>query len=362
MTTHPNPPHPKNRFSKRVVTAGLAGFLLSCLSACQPTQGLVRNPKLQTIRPGFPGNAQHDGRFTGDYASQIARTPWPIIRWKLSRNPKAVAKRQDTFMLPVKTVASLPAANRDYLIWLGHATFLIHVNGRMIITDPCLGAPPFFKRLSPAPLKIKSVPLDYVLVSHGHYDHFDKQTLAAMTGQPLALVPLGLGRMVADANPRIAAQEAGWYQMYDIPGEVQIILLPAKHWNRRTPWDFNHYLWGSYLIRWKDKTLYFGGDSGYDSHFREIAATVGPVDYALLPIAAYDPPFIMKTNHMNPEEALQAFKDLGARRLIPMHYGTFDLSDEPLGEPLRWLQRSVSEQRLDDRVLPIMVGEPLYLD
>jgi L-ascorbate metabolism protein UlaG (beta-lactamase superfamily) len=338
-----------------ILSAGLLG--------CAPSEVNLKNPSLSSIRPDFSGNTLHNGRFKETYMSEIGNTPWPLIRWGFTPNPKKHLKQQEHYALTVRPVTALPDSKRDYLIWLGHATFLMHINGRTLLTDPCLTAPPLVKRLAQVPLPIQTVPLDYVLVSHGHYDHLDKNTLAQLQGNSLkALVPLKIGGLITEANDKITIQEAGWYQQYQTQDDIKITLLPAKHWNRRSPFDFNQTLWGSFLIQWKNKSIYFAGDTGYDGHFREIASIVGKVDYALLPIGAYDPPFIMQPSHLNPEEAVQAFKDMGAKNLIPMHYGTFDLSDEPLGEPIRWFKDIVKQQQLEQVVNIPDVGEPVFLD
>jgi L-ascorbate metabolism protein UlaG (beta-lactamase superfamily) len=348
----------------RIYASGLTLLALgSGLLGCATPEVHLKNPNLKTIRPDYPGNTFRAGRFAEPYMSDIANTPWPLIRWGFTPNPKKQIKQQELYSLPVRPVTALPDPKRDYLIWLGHATFLLHLNGRTLLTDPNLTAPPMVKRRAQVPLAIQTVPLDYILVSHGHYDHLDQTTLAQLQGDSLtALVPLKIGALVTCANAKITVQEAGWYQQYLTPEDIKITLLPAKHWNRRTPFDFNQSLWGSFLIQWKHKTLYFAGDTGYAGHFREIAALVGPIDYAILPIGAYDPPFIMQPSHLNPEEALRAFQDLGAKHLIPMHYGTFDLSDEPLGEPIRWFKDLVGRQHLEPAVNIPDVGEPLFLD
>lgn len=318
----------------------------------------MNNPKLRGLRADFPGNPRRDGRFVTAHTSRTGNGSGQILKWKLSRNPKARAKAEDAFALEVRPVTSLPPPERDYLIWLGHAAFLIHVAGLTLLTDPCLTAPPLMRRRSPVPLDLGAVPVDCVLVSHGHYDHLDLKTLARLQGPALtALVPLGLGPLVRAGNPRIRVQEADWYQVFDTPGALQVTLLPAHHWSRRGLTDLNRTLWGSFRIAWPGGSLYFAGDTGYAGHFRETAALTGPVDVALLPIGAYDPDYVMRESHMNPEEALQAATDLEARRIVPMHYGTFDLTDEPAGEPLRRLLAAE-----DGRVAPVAVGEVLFLD
>ena len=322
----------------------------------------MSNPDLPTLLAGFPGNPMRDGRFEGVYTSTIGRSFLPVLRWRLSRNPKARLKREDSYALEVRPVAQLPPPDQDYLIWLGHASFLIHINGRTLLTDPCLTAPPFMKRRTALPLDIATVPVDFVLISHGHYDHLDQKTLAQVQGEPAtALVPLRLGPLVRAGNPALAVQEAGWYQVYDTGPELRVTLLPAMHWNRRSLTDFNRTLWGSFHVQWQGKSLYFAGDTGYNSHFKDIEQLMGPVDWALLPIGAYDPAFIMRPSHLNPEEALQACQDLRARHMVPMHFGTFDLTDEPPGEPLSRLQAAAARQGLADSVRALVIGEPLYL-
>ncbi|MCP4670886.1 MAG: metal-dependent hydrolase, partial [Desulfobacula sp.] len=177
---------------------------------------------------------------------------------------------------------------------------------------------------------------DYLLVSHGHFDHLDTDSIKHFSGAK-ALIPLKMTDIIKKANPDIHCQEAGWYQQYDLNENFQITFLPAHHWHRRNSFDYNKVLWGSFLIKTKSTSIYFGGDSAYSNHFQDIGNLIGGVDIAILPIAAYAPRWFMKSSHINPEEALQAFKDLQAKRFIPMHFGTFDLSDEPMGEPAKLL-------------------------
>jgi len=316
----------------------------------------MMNPDLHTIRHGYPGNTFRGGRFLERYMSPVGRSFWPVLKWRFSRNPKAREKRQDGFRLAVRPLEALPG--EDCLVWLGHASFLLRAAGRTLLLDPVLKGPRFLRRLAEVPMDMAGVAVDYVLVSHGHYDHLDLPTLASLAGPGLtALVPLRLGDLVRRANPSMAVQEAGWYQRFDTGPGLKVTLLPAQHWHRRGLNDHNAALWGSFLVEWGGRSLYFAGDTGYNGHFKEIRDQVGPVDYALLPIGAYDPPFLMQPSHMNPEEALQAFHDLGAGTLIPMHYGTFDLSDEPRGEPLRRLTAAAGSASGLLRVLD--VGEVL---
>jgi len=321
----------------------------------------MQNPDLPSLHPGFSGNTFRQGRFVERYMSSVGRSFWPVLKWKLSRNPKARSKREDAFSLTVRPLAEVPEG--DCLVWLGHASFLLRAAGKTLLFDPCLKGPRFLRRLAAVPLDVGKVAVDYVLVSHGHYDHLDLPTLRSLRGPALmALVPLRLGEVARDGNPAMAAQEAGWYQRFDTGPELEVILLPAQHWHRRGLNDHNAALWGSFLVRWKGISVYFAGDTGYGGHFREIREHFGPVDFALLPIGAYDPPFLMQPSHMNPEEALKAFQDLEGRTLIPMHYGTFDLSDEPRGEPLRRLMAAGAKEADGGGIRVLDVGEVLSLD
>lgn len=148
-----------------------------------------------------------------------------------------------------------------------------------------------------------------------------------------------MSKLIQKINPTIITQEAGWYQQYVIAEDFDIYLLPAHHWHKRGLADKDEVLWGSFLIKTKYKSIYFGGDSGYSKHFKDIYKTFGKIDIAILPIGTYAPRWFMRPSHMNPTEALKAYRDLHATTLIPMHFGTFDLSDEPLGEPEQILQK-----------------------
>jgi L-ascorbate metabolism protein UlaG (beta-lactamase superfamily) len=165
-----------------------------------------------------------------------------------------------------------------------------------------------------------------------------------------ALVPLNNGEYFEKKG--IKVQEAGWYQKYQINHEVEVYLMPAKHWNRRGLFDFNKTLWGSFIIRYKGTTIYFAGDTSMGDHFEEIARLFPDIDYCLLPVGAYKPESIMKEAHLSPQEAYKAFHLLAGKTFIPMHFGTYDLGDEPLGEPKR-----VLEAYADNNIKIVKVGE-----
>jgi len=173
-----------------------------------------------------------------------------------------------------------------------------------------------------------------------------------------AFVPLKVGKFLQKWRPEIDVTEAGWYQTLAFEQGIEVTLLPAQHWNRRSLFDTNTALWGSYLITDGNTTIYVAGDTGYANHFKLIGSLFSSIDHALLPIGSYEPAHLHHNSHMTPEEAIIAFRDLGANTMIPVHYGTYDLSDEPVSEPLSWLKAEmVKDPSLSQRVKILSIGE-----
>jgi L-ascorbate metabolism protein UlaG (beta-lactamase superfamily) len=324
------------------------------------------NPDLLIVKPDWKGNIVINGKYQNDTIPESA--PFgDVIKWKLSRNPQRKEKRKDTFQLQVQSFNDF-SKKENNIVWLGHSSFLIAINGINLITDPCFFDLPTSKRKVALPCPVDSLKsIDYLLISHDHRDHFDKKSVEALiANNPYmeALIPLGGNRFFEGKNLNITKkQEAGWYQEYNLTDSIRIIFLPAKHWGRRGLSDFNKTLWGSFLIIGKHTTIFFAGDSAYDEQiFQEIHNLFGNVDVCLLPIGAYSPQFLMKNEHMNPEEAVKVFSILDGKCFIPMHYGTYDLSDEPLGEPIKRLRTAASYSGLTDKIKELSVGEKYYLN
>ena len=323
------------------------------------------NPELPTLKEDWRGNIVVAGRFRNDSLSRDASFR-DVMRWKFSRNPQRDEKRSDTFRVRVEPLnAGDVPAKENSLVWLGQASFLITVGGVRLATDPCFFDLPLSRRLAAMPCSADTLPpVDYILVSHSHRDHFDRRSVEALlrTNPAMeALVPLGGDRLFSGRTlAGIRRQEAGWYQEYRLTDGVRVIFLPARHWGRRGLSDTNRTLWGSFLIIADGVKIFFAGDTGYDGRmFREVRGLFGDIDICLLPIGAYSPQFMMKRSHMNPEEAVQALLDMGGGVLVPMHYGTYDLSDEPLGEPLQRLWQRAAELGVEDHVKALAVGEIL---
>ncbi|MCF6342707.1 MAG: MBL fold metallo-hydrolase [Bacteroidales bacterium] len=240
------------------------------------------------------------------------------------------------------------------IVWLGHAGFFIRLGGIVFITDPVFYNMSFIKRHVGIPCNVEKMRgVDYLLLSHGHRDHFDKKTLKilfALNPDIEALVSMNNSSFFE--NNGIKFQQAGWYQKYETKNGLEVFFMPAKHWNRRGLFDFNKTLWGSFIVRHKGVTIYFAGDTSMGDHFEEIARMFPAIDFCLLPVGAYKPVRIMQEAHLSPQEAYKAFKILGGKTFIPMHFGTYDLGDEPLGEPQRIL-----EAYADSRIKILKVGE-----
>jgi L-ascorbate metabolism protein UlaG (beta-lactamase superfamily) len=331
-----------------ILITGMYSFM--CASTMPIKNAIyLRNESLPVVYDGFPGNAFADGRFI-DFSREDMVSLTSVLKWHLSSNPQKLEKLNDPFRLNVRRSPEIFESKDDMIVWLGHALFFIRLDGKTFLIDPVLGNIPFNKRLSPAPVNAKEVKgIDYLLISHSHYDHLDADTLEGIDfSKTKALLPLAMGELVKKYNDTLAVEEAGWYQKFSIGADSpEVIFLPARHWSKRGMTDTNRVLWGSYIIKGKNFTVYFAGDSAYGEHFALIGRLFPKIDAALMPIGAYKPDYIMKTNHMTPEEAVRASNDLSTRILIPMHYGTFDLSDEPPGEPLRLIEDLSSSERSD---------------
>ncbi len=246
------------------------------------------------------------------------------------------------------------------ITWLGHASFLVQLDGVSLLVDPALGPKLFggIARNVPPGVAIEDLPkIDAVLVSHAHYDHLDLPTVQKV-GAPV-IAGLGLERWFRDR--KIFATELGWWSSARV-GPVRITFVPSQHWSRRGLFDTNRTLWGGFVVEGTRATVYHSGDSAYFAGFKEIGARFPNIDAALLPIGAYDPPWFMESMHMNPEQALRAFRDLGARTFVAMHWGTFKLADEPLDEPPRRLEAERVRLGLPaDRVRVLAVGETVEI-
>ena len=175
----------------------------------------LKNNKLTSIKSGFMGNVFKDNSFQNLYGTSGMHSFTDLLKWKVGKNPKKYIKDNETYALEVVENAKVLENSKDYICWMGHASFLIQINGKNLITDPCLTTPPLMDRLTKIPLKISDIKPDYLLISHGHFDHLDSDTVKQFHNST-ALIPLQMGNLIKNMNPSISIQEAGWYQKYDI--------------------------------------------------------------------------------------------------------------------------------------------------
>lgn len=249
------------------------------------------------------------------------------------------------------------------ITWIGHCTFLIQVNGLNILTDPIWTKDlKIYRRLTEPGLNIEDLPpIDIVLISHGHYDHLDFSTLRKLPTTIQYLVPVGLKKLFHQKGfDRV--QEFDWWE-HTVYDNISFHFVPAQHWTRRTLFDLNQSHWGGWIIQDDESkdSIYFSGDSGYFRGFKEIGERFS-IQYALLPIGAYEPEWFMKAVHMSPEDSVQAFIDCKAKHFIPMHYGSYPLTTETPYEALERLRADWTKRNLNPESLHVLLlGGTLHL-
>lgn len=304
-------------------------------------------------------------RFHNLFGEDIDKSLADVLAW------------QSTRVSPPLPDPPLPAAvprldaPRPNATWVGHATVLLQLPSLTLLTDPH-----FSERASPVPfagpkrayppgVPLSALPhVDVVVISHNHYDHLDLASVEALAaqagGSPLFIVPLGLKEWFAGVGIHNVV-ELGWWQRHAVHG-VDIVLTPAHHWSSRTPWDRRLTLWGGFAILGDGLKLVYTGDTGYAPDFVEIRrrlAAEDSFDLALIPVGCYEPREFMRSQHVNPEEAVRIHQDLGARRSIGVHWGTFmDLCDEPLDQAPKDLALARTSAGLaDDAFVVLQRGE-----
>jgi len=253
-------------------------------------------------------------------------------------------------------IAALP--EDDFITWIGHATFLIRLQGEYWLTDPMFSERALLpKRVSPPAMPVEDLKTLNgrlnVLISHSHYDHLDVDSLRALPEGTRVFVPPGLKAFVSSVFPG-EIRELDWWENLDLEGGVKLVSLPAQHWSRRIGQSTNSTLWASFLIITPEVKVYYAADSGYFVGYREIGRRFPGIDYALMPVTAYGPRWFMHYSHVDAPEALQAFADLGARIFIPTQWGTFPLGDNPPGKPALDLIRLRQARNLDPARYPIL--------
>jgi len=303
------------------------------------------------IKPQFDGK-----RFSyPDNTEQGSR--WDVLRWAISRKPaKWPQNLQNPEASPVIKHINDGALR---ITFVNHATVLVQCDGLNIITDPVFSkrvSPVSFagpRRYRPAGLALENLPpIHAILISHTHYDHLDVRSIKRLCERdnPKILAPLHTASII-DPLARQPTTELSWWDSHKMDDTTTVSLVPARHWTSRKPGDENKCLWGGFVIGFVSGAVYFAGDTGYGDgeHFRQAQSHLGPFRCALIPIGAYEPRWFMKPQHMNPDEAVQAFKDLQASHALGIHHGTFQLTDEAHDAPVIALEQALEVHAVDAR-------------
>lgn len=291
--------------------------------------------------PGYRGPATE--RFDGDRFSNQAEFDrpgfWRLVWWQLTSDERPWPDRVEVPQArpPMKRVGD----GRVRVTFVNHASTLIQVDGVNLLTDPV-----WADRIGPVswagPSRRQTVgvkledlpPIDAILISHDHYDHLDMPTVQKIAQTHGCKVIAGLGtRALLSEHGVSIGVDLDWWQREKV-GAVEVVLAPSQHWSGRGLGDAMNTLWGSFVIAGPSGVVYFAGDTAAGPHFAQVRERFGPVRAALLPIGAYRPRWFMQPQHISPDEAVDAHIALGAKKSVAIHWGTFDLSDEGIGEPV----------------------------
>ncbi len=290
----------------------------------------------------------------------LARVPGfrDVLRWKLGCGGKVVSEFPDARsaapLLPLTKAQLQNLPEHGWRVtWLGHAAFLLSGCGIHLLIDPIFSdycAPLHLqelKRKVPPPCTLAELPpIAAILLTHTHYDHCDLPTLRQLGKHIPLIVPDGHAGWFAKIG-FVRTTALAWWQSIEIAPGVTVTATPAQHFTARSPWDRNRGHWCGWCVAGAGVKLWHSGDSGHCPAFREIGARLGPLDFGMIAIGAYQPRWFMRPLHMNPADAVQVFQETACRKATGMHWGTFRLSDEPLGEPPLLLARHLLENNLD---------------
>lgn len=297
------------------------------------------------MMPKYPQTDHYDGKLFSNQDKHVQpKGLRAVMKWLWTSHWEKWPKH-------VPITPAVPAAKVDddlALTFIGHAIFLIQTQGLNILTDPVYNV-----RTSPLPfggplrvhepgIRFKDLPnIDVVFISHNHYDHMDAGTIKRLAKKfnPLFVTPLGNKQFLESFGAKKIV-ELDWWDTHEIKKELSITMTPAQHWSNRTQWDKMKALWGGCVLKSKNQSVFFAGDTGYGRHFKETSERLGSVDIALLPIGAYEPRWFMKDIHMNPEDAVLAHLDLKAKQSMAMHWGMFQLTNEGIDVPLKDLEEA----------------------
>ncbi len=301
-----------------------------------------------------PPSDHFDGEEFRNLGPFEERSFWDVLAWKLGDDPSE--EWPDWVDFPAAEPPPARVSEGMRVTFVNHATVLIQLENLNILTDPVwsdsVGPTSWLgpERHKAPGIAFEKLPkVDVVLISHNHYDHLDVPTLERLAERDHPLILAGLGTSALLAEDDIErAEDLDWWQSREV-GKVRITFVPAQHWSTRGVGDRNVNLWGSFFIRAPAGSVYFGGDTGKGPHFAAIRERLGAPTVALLPIGAYEPRWFMHPQHINPAEAVEAHRVLGAERSVGIHFGTFDQTDEGMVQPQRDLATALRAQGVEPR-------------
>ena len=314
-----------------------------------------------------------DGTFRNPQGSP-ERDPnikWSMSKWNKEKKKIKINIPSDHVVDKKEVLKNLEKyKDDDYVAWIGHATFLIKLGNTTIITDPLFSknaGPLIFgpKRYVDPAINLKEIPeVNLFLLTHNHYDHLDYRTIKKFPYKKAkVLTPLKLSKYFT-RNGFSEVQEMDWYDQTEV-NDLKITLMPAVHWSKRTLTDTNKTLWGSFLIEYKNKKIFFACDTGYGNIYKDLGNRYGPIDLTFVNIGAYDfrPMFEKSIYHANPEEALNIGQDLKSKKVLGMHWGTVILSlEDPFEPPIRFKNATNKYgYHIDDAIL-FKIGEVKKLE
>lgn len=306
------------------------------------------NPNLEVIKNGWKGNLFVNGKFI-ECASKsdglLTTIKWVIKMKFLGKRTKSIAEvSNDLGKIPIG----------DYVLWLGHSCFLVRIGGKVILTDPCFYDIPFSPRLINFSVDFSRFEkIDYVLISHNHPDHLNIRSLkevVKLNPHVKILAPMNAQSFLSRISENV--EEASWFQKYKTD-KIEVYFMPAYHWTRSNFLNKNKILRGSFVIRFNDKTLFFTGDTTSKSNFNEIRKFFPKIDCSFISIA----PSVYPEFHIPGDEAIKIAKLLGSKKIIPMHYGTYQQSLEDDNYSMNLFINEAKKQKIFDKCLILPVGK-----
>lgn len=312
-----------------------------------------------------PESDHFDGKKFSNLDGIRARGFFDIIKWALTEEPGEWKELKEQDISYGEAPLARINDNSIHVTFVNHATFLIQTGGLNILTDPIwsLRASPFQwigpKRMRPPGIRFEDLPdIDLVLISHNHYDHLDIHTVKRLQQEhnPQFIMPLGVS-LYLHQNGVTQTIEMDWWEHKEFSDKISISAVPSQHFSGRGLSDRDKTLWCGYVLETEAGTVYFAGDSGYDGFFKKIGSTFNPIDLALIPIGAYRPRWFMEPIHVDPEQAVHIHQDVGAKKSIGMHFGTFPLADDGMREPKKDLAVAKEKHGLaDDAFITLKQG------